>query len=263
MYIAETRNNSHFASQWQAVCGFMNSYAGTQRWITHSMGGLTMMSGIYHGRCKGGGGMTGTKNAFYSSACPIIGSNIIITMYKWCWEGGKGSNSATRVIMNKLINKLGYCNRHHLRDTFYYLHPSRSISKLYIGYAHSTFKDRVDGMLCAHSAWGLWSLFSNFKSAEHKTLEAVSALHSNSDGMVDFYQCTAGRPDWCSNCGSSKWYNLWYWAGINHDDAKCRNGNGWWGKHRLPCKWFANRRNGAVSMYGESGGGGLQYGNRF
>ncbi|ETW04148.1 hypothetical protein H310_04504 [Aphanomyces invadans] len=83
-------------------------------------------------------------------------------------------------------------------------------------------------MLCGESAFGLVTTGS--------VLQLVSYLSEHdtvNDGVVDFNSCSVGVGEFGTSTTSTN-----YKASVNHFDASFRNGDGWWGDHRKPIKWF-------------------------
>lgn len=68
--------------------------------------------------------------------------------------------------------------------------------------------------------------------------QATNILPS-SDVAVPLSSCVAALPQ--GKNFSTSYKDNFYLASVSHLDGTCRNGDGWWGKHRKPCSWFAER----------------------
>jgi hypothetical protein len=61
----------------------------------------------------------------------------------------------------------------------------------------------------------------------------------SSDMAVPLSSCIAALP--LGKNFSTSYKDNFYLASVSHIDGTCRRGDGWWGKHRKPCSWFAER----------------------
>jgi len=191
--------------------------------FVHSMGNMVLASAIKNGICE----IDKKTSSWYNIQGPIAGSKAASWLDTICKENGK---------LNwpyKFIAEMGgYCV------------PGQSVSyKAYqtldpkypgLSDLAPIAKQRVDGMLCGSSSYGLQTRYGIALYA----LSLMVGYGEENDGMVGFSSCNLGMKDQFK----SDFTHSHYLSTVNHADGTSRNGEGWWGLDRKPLSWFGSRR---------------------
>jgi len=185
--------------------------------FSHSMGNMILAGAIENKLCS----IDNSTSTWYEVSGPMYGSVMATKLKQICKNPG---------LYNYVASFLGFCVSGLPTPAYNSLIPS------YPGLERlaETIAPRLSGALCGTSAYGLNSIYS----AEMEATAALAGFLGLNDGVVPWSSCsvkgsTQMMPDY---------HESWYAASINHIDAECYNGDGWWGDDRQPCSWYSLRR---------------------
>jgi len=191
--------------------GFFNATNTTV--FTHSMGALVFAAAQLNHYCYLGEG-----SSWYAAAPPTEGSQVASFLDEIC------ANEKWRTIISVASNLCNGAKPSASYDTLATNFPGLSL-------LHTVVSTVAKGEMCGTSAYGLNSV----DSAGLALVAEISSLPAPNDGLVTEDSCNVGRP-----FGGAPTAN-YYRADINHADATCRNGDGWWGIERKPCSWYTGK----------------------
>jgi len=185
--------------------------------FAHSLGNLILASAIHNNIC----GIDLNTTSWYSITKPANGTIVANKLPEACSDPG---------IENQIAVLDGICINGKPGQAYFTIEPSYpGLSNLY-----PIFETHVTGGMCGISAGGLVSVYAPALALISK----LSNLQSPNDGLVWYESCFVRLPGITPlKIPSAKYYD----ASINHADATCRNGDGWWGDDRKPCTWYTNK----------------------
>lgn len=191
--------------------------------FVHSMGNMVLAGAIKNGFCD----IDKQTTSWYNIMGPLNGSKAAKWLDAICKESGR-LNWPYKYI----AEQGGYCEPG--KNVPYKAY--QSLDPLYPGIVDilKIAKERVKGMLCGQSSYGLQTRYA----IGLYLLSTLVGFGEESDGMVGFSSCNLGFKDQFQR----DYQNNYYLANLNHADGTSRNGNGFWGVDRKPLDWFSLRK---------------------
>eukprot|EP01130_Rhizamoeba_saxonica_P000793 TRINITY_DN10707_c0_g1_i1.p1 TRINITY_DN10707_c0_g1~~TRINITY_DN10707_c0_g1_i1.p1 ORF type:complete len:473 (-),score=84.88 TRINITY_DN10707_c0_g1_i1:11-1429(-) len=185
--------------------------------ISHSMGNLVIANAIMNGYCA----IDHSTTRWYEIMAPLEGSKVANYLEKIC----------SKIDFLPKILQLEMCDDGKPTPAYLSLLPGTPG----LEEASITVRTNTTGAMCGRNAKGLISIYSTAL----ELVASISDLETPNDGLVALHSCidSEQRKEKFSEDSNS----LYYSAAINHADGTCRNGDGWWGKDRKPCSWYASR----------------------
>jgi hypothetical protein len=190
--------------------------------FVHSMGNMVLSAAIKNGICD----VDKKTSGWYNIQGPVAGSKAAAWLDTICKENGK---------LNwpyKFIAEMGgYCvpGKNYPYKAYQTLDPKYpGVSDL-----QKIASERVDGMLCGASSYGLQTRYGIALYA----LSLLVGYGEDNDGMVGISSCSMGKRE----LFKSDYTNSHYLARVNHADGTSRNGDAWWGQDRRVSSWFTLR----------------------
>ncbi|GMF34434.1 unnamed protein product [Phytophthora lilii] len=229
--ILNTVNNSWAnASQQQKVCDHLlavneanqKSIISDTIIVTHSMGSLLLAGAIANGECS-----LAKSTSWVATAAPMRGSMASDYFQNSCKDD-------TNFIMEKLIERTGYCPADDGIKSLAYENESYSTPELNAAYAAAqvAYRKNIYASLCSN---GYSGLPSNRQVAYWVLGTVVNHKSFKNDGMVEFYSCAGGFPE--SKFGN-RYHDRFYVTELNHADTAFRHGDALFNKAKMPVKWF-------------------------
>jgi len=185
--------------------------------FSHSMGNMALTAAIENKLCH----FDNVTTSWYEVSGPMLGSKMAEQLEYMCLN---------TTIFEFVAQKLGFCT------------PTGAVAPAYAslvpGYPGlerlaKTIGPKLAGAMCGTSAFGLTSIYS----AEMEATSLLAGFAQLNDGVVPWSSCSVyGKISF-----SGDYRSTWYAASINHIDAECYDGDGWFGDDRKPCSWYALR----------------------
>jgi len=223
----------------EAYCALAVGDAGSSTIIsdtvvwTHSMGNVILAAALAAGRCSFA---ADESSDWFAIAPPSEGAKSADMVDGLCRDkqGGVLSDS-----LQWLAAELSYCEGAVAATAYVSLrtdYVSASQKGTTFEKLQATMRSQVSGLMAGTSAWGL----NSGSSAELEALATLVDYGEPNDSSVSLR--SADYRIWGdTNKFSTSFTGTYYRASINHLDATCRNGDGWWGSNRMPCTWFMSR----------------------
>lgn len=196
-------------------------YIRNKTLYAHSMGNDILAGAILNGFCD----IDMRSTRWYAASGPLVGTEVASWIEAVCAHGN--------VVERKAAEELGYCEGNHAAPCY---------ASLVLGYANMTRLRNIalrylSGAMCGTSAYGLNSIYS----IPLYTVAKLSGAPKPNDGMVSFASCSGALGNQTRKAPFLFKKNVtakWYLTEVNHADATCRNGDGYWGSSRNPCTWY-------------------------